>query len=186
MLKYISDSLFLSSLKKYLNIVLLLIFIISSQQAYADFRGKVVKVIDGDTVDILTSKKEKIRVRLTDIDAPERSQPYGGKAKNKLAQLIAGQHVFVKESKKDIYRRTLGTIFYNNVNINAKMVETGYAWAYRYKNVANNPRMLQLERKAKQEQRGLWRDKKPIAPWDYRHKKSDLRDQNKKQIFHRW
>ncbi|MFQ1056118.1 MULTISPECIES: thermonuclease family protein [Gilliamella] len=127
-----------------------------------------MKVIDGDTVDILTIKKQKIRVRLLDIDAPESNQAYGNKSKQYLASLIAGKKVFVKSSKKDIYKRTLGTIFLNKVNINAKMVESGYAWAYRYKGVANNKLMVKIEAKAKQSKKGLWKDKKPIAPWDFR------------------
>ena len=152
---------------KHFFIFILLSFFLNSF-VYADFNGKVVKVIDGDTVDILTIKKQKIRVRLLDIDAPESNQAYGNKSKQYLASLIAGKKVFVKSSKKDIYKRTLGTIFLNKVNINAKMVESGYAWAYRYKGVANNKLMVKIEAKAKQSKKGLWKDKKPIAPWDFR------------------
>lgn len=153
-------------LKRFFIFILLSFFLNSF--VYADFNGKVVKVIDGDTVDILTIKKQKIRVRLLDIDAPESNQAYGNKSKQYLASLIAGKKVFVKSSKKDIYKRTLGTIFLNKVNINAKMVESGYAWAYRYKGVANNKLMVKIEAKAKQSKKGLWKDKKPIAPWDFR------------------
>ena len=105
---------------------------------------------------------------MLDIDAPESNQAYGNKSKQYLASLIASKKVFVKSSKKDIYKRTLGTIFLNKVNINAKMVESGYAWAYRYKGVANNKLMVKIEAKAKQSKKGLWKDKKPIAPWDFR------------------
>lgn len=136
---------------------------------HADIRGKVVKVIDGDTIDILTSQKQKIRIRLLDIDAPESRQAYGNASKKYLASLIAGNTVSVKEKGKDVYKRTLGTIIYNNVNINAKMVENGYAWAYRYKGKANSKKMVELESIAKQNRRGLWKDKKPIAPWDFRY-----------------
>ncbi|MWP46855.1 thermonuclease family protein [Gilliamella sp. Pas-s27] len=151
--------------------VCIILFCLSNTLAYADFSGKVVKVIDGDTVDILTFTKQKIRVRLLDIDAPERSQAYGNASRKHLALLIAGKNVFVKENKKDIYKRALGTIFLNKVNINAKMVEDGYAWAYRYHNTANNKAMVKLEEIAKQNKKGLWKDKHPIAPWNYRHNK---------------
>lgn len=148
----------------------IVLFFIVISQVQADFNGKVVKVIDGDTVDILTPKKQKVRVRLLDIDAPESRQAYGNAARKYLATLIAGKNVFVKENKKDIYQRTLGTIFLNQININAKMVESGFAWAYRYKGVANNKNMVKLESKAKQNRKGLWRDKHPIAPWDFRYR----------------
>ncbi|WP_244178536.1 thermonuclease family protein [Gilliamella bombi] len=150
-------------------LICIILFFLSNTLVYADFNGKVVKVIDGDTVDILTIKKQKIRVRLLDIDAPESKQAYGNVSRKYLASLIAGKNVFVKENKKDIYKRTLGTIFLNKVNINAKMVEKGYAWAYRYKGVANNKIMVKLETRAKQNKKGLWKDKHPIAPWDFRH-----------------
>ena len=148
----------------------IVLFFIVISQVQADFDGKVVKVIDGDTVDILTPKKQKVRVRLLDIDAPESRQAYGNAARKYLASLIAGKNVFVKENKKDIYQRTLGTIFLNQININAKMVESGFAWAYRYKGVANNKNMVKLESKAKQNEKGLWKDKHPIAPWDFRYR----------------
>lgn len=141
-----------------------------SSFVYADFAGKVVKVIDGDTIDVLTNTKQKIRVRLLDIDAPEKKQAYGNVSRKYLASLVAGKAVFIKESKKDIYQRTLGTVFSNKININAKMVESGYAWAYRYKGIANNQEMVRLETQAKQNKKGLWKDKNPIAPWDFRHR----------------
>ncbi|MDF7667540.1 thermonuclease family protein [Orbaceae bacterium ESL0727] len=162
--------------------IYLLFFISTINLAHADFKGKVVKIVDGDTIDVLTPEYQKIRVRLNDIDAPERSQAYGKQAQKQLANFIAGKQVFVQENKKDIYQRTLGTIFYNNTNINAKMVETGYAWAYRYKNIANNQNMVELETIAKENKRGLWQDRQPIAPWDYRHNKKRNNDRYKNRI----
>ena len=148
----------------------IVLFFIVISQVQADFNGKVVKVIDGDTVDILTPKKQKVRVRLLDIDAPDSRQAYGNASKKYLASLIAGKSVFIKENKKDIYQRTLGTIYLEQININAKMVENGFAWAYRYKGVVNNNNMLKLESKAKQNKKGLWKDKHPIAPWEFRYR----------------
>ena len=146
------------------------LFFIVINQVHADLNGKIVKVIDGDTVDILTPEKQKIRVRLLDIDAPESRQAYGNASKKYLASLIAGKSVFIKENKKDIYQRTLGTIYLEQININAKMVANGFAWAYRYKGVVNNNNMLKLESKAKQNKKGLWKDKRPIAPWEFRYR----------------
>ncbi len=136
--------------------------------AYANFSGKVVKVIDGDTIDVLTPVKQKIRIRLLDIDAPESKQAYGNASRKYLASLIAGKSVYIKESNKDIYNRTLGTVFYNGININQKMVASGYAWVYRYKGVAKNKQLIALESQAKQNRKGLWKDKNPIAPWKFR------------------
>ena len=74
----------------------------------ADFTGKVVVVADGDSVTVLRDR-EQVKVRLVDIDAPERAQPYGNRSKQALELLLKGQQVRVVEHGKDRYHRTLGT-----------------------------------------------------------------------------
>ena len=123
--------------------------------------GKVVSVHDGDTITILT-EKEQIKIRLFGIDAPELKQAYGKKSKQFLSNLIAGQIVEVKENGNDRYGRTIGTISLNGEDINAQMVENGYAWAYRRFSKKYAPQ----ESEAKFEKRGLWRDD-PIPPWEW-------------------
>lgn len=151
-------------MKKFLFLFLLLI----STTVFADFSGKVVKVIDGDTVEVLTHRNTKVRIRLHGIDAPEKHQAYGNKSRLFLASLIAGKEITVKNKGKDIYNRTLGILYYQNSDINAKMVSNGYAWAYRYKNIPSNKAMVSLEKQAKKKRLGLWRDKNPIEPWKFR------------------
>ena len=124
--------------------------------------GKVVSVHDGDTITILT-EKEQIKIRLFGIDAPELKQAYGKKSKQFLSNLIAGQIVEVKENGNDRYGRTIGTISLNGEDINAQMVENGYAWAYRRFSKKYAPQ----ESETKFEKRGLWRDD-PIPPWEWR------------------
>ena len=50
---------------------------VTSEQAAAGFAGKVIKVVDGDTIDVLTDDMETIRIRFSGVDTPERGQPYG-------------------------------------------------------------------------------------------------------------
>lgn len=94
------------------------------------FVGKVVSIHDGDTITVLQNK-QKIKVRLFGIDAPEKKQDYGQRSKQFLASLIAGQVVEVEPKGKDRYKRTLGIIHFKGQDINAQMVLNGYAWAYR-------------------------------------------------------
>ncbi|WP_314989084.1 thermonuclease family protein [uncultured Campylobacter sp.] len=124
---------------------------------------KVIKVSDGDTITVLQGKQQ-IKVRLFGIDAPEIKQPYGKKSKQFLANLIAGEVVEVDENGKDRYKRTIGTIYLNGADINAQMVENGYAWAYR----KFSKKYTAQESKAKSQKLGLWRDKEPIPPWEWR------------------
>ena len=126
--------------------------------------GKVVSIHDGDTITILTEQKQQIKVRLFGIDAPELKQPYGKKSRQFLANLIAGKVVEVNENGKDRYKRTIGTIYLDGKDINAQMVENGYAWAYRKFSKKYTPQ----ESKAKSQKLGLWRDEEPVPPWEWR------------------
>ena len=125
--------------------------------------GKVVSIHDGDTITVLQGKQQ-IKVRLFGIDAPELKQPYGKKSKQFLANLIAGEVVEVEGNGEDRYKRTIGTIYLNGADINAQMVENGYAWAYR----KFSKKYTLQESQAKKQRLGLWRDKEPIPPWEWR------------------
>ena len=125
--------------------------------------GKVVSIHDGDTITVLQGKRQ-IKVRLFGIDAPELKQPYGKKSKQFLVNLIAGKVVEVEENGKDRYKRTIGTIYLNGKDINAQMVANGYAWVYRKFSKKYTPQ----ESKAKSQKLGLWRDKEPTPPWEWR------------------
>ena len=127
--------------------------------------GKVVSIHDGDTITILQDKQQ-IKVRLFGIDAPELKQSYGKKSKQFLANLIAGEVVEVEENGKDRYKRIIGTIYLNGADINAQMVANGYAWAYR----KFSKKYTAQESKAKKQRLGLWRDKEPTPPWEWRRR----------------
>ena len=142
------------------KIVTLLLILISPLLA---FNAKVIKISDGDTIVVL-SGKEQTKVRLYGIDAPELKQPYGKKSKQFLANLIAGKVVEVEENGKDKYKRTIGTIYLNGADINAQMVANGYAWAYR----KFSKKYTAQESQAKKQRLGLWQDKEPIPPWEWR------------------
>lgn len=128
--------------------------------------AKVVGVKDGDTFVVLNEKKE-IVVRLEHIDAPEKNQPFGNKAKQFASDFCFGKTVVViGNGKKDRNGRWIGEIFYNNQNLNKELVRNGLAWHYkRYSKSAN---YADLEIAARKKKVGLWRDKDPIAPWNWR------------------
>ena len=148
---------------------LLALIILSSYLFSLELIGKVVKVSDGDTVTILTSDKTQHKIRLNDIDAPEKKQAFGNKSKDNLAKYIAGKTVTVQYQKKDKYKRILGTIYYNNTDINLQQVKDGYAWVY--KKYSNNQTYYKAEKLARDKRVGLWIDKNPLEPWEFRRKK---------------
>ena len=125
-------------------------------------------ITDGDTIKILTSDKQQIKVRLASIDTPEKRQPYGKKAKQVLSDKIYGKQVAVEKVTTDRYQRMIGKVFLGERYINAEMVAEGYAWVYRKYN--KDPKLLELERQAQEDGRGLWALQKDqrIAPWEWR------------------
>ena len=127
------------------------------------FVGKVVSIHDGDTITVLQNK-QKIKVRLFGIDAPEKKQDYGQRSKQFLASLIAGQIVEVEPKGKDRYKRTLGVIHFKGQDINAQMVLNGYAWAY----VKYSRMYVDHEKLARENKRGLWQSNDPTPPWQWR------------------
>ncbi|WP_082762664.1 thermonuclease family protein [Aliarcobacter cryaerophilus] len=148
---------------------LLTLICLSSYLFSLELVGKVVKVSDGDTVTILTSDKTQHKIRLNDIDAPEKKQNFGNKSKDNLAKYIAGKTVTVQYQKKDKYKRILGTIYYNNTDINLQQVKDGYAWVYR--KYSNNQNYYKAEKLARDKRIGLWADKNPLEPWEFRRKR---------------
>ena len=130
--------------------------------------GQVVSVTDGDTIKILTPAKQQIKVRLADIDTPERGQPYGRKARQVLGEKIHRRQVDVEEVTIDRYQRLVGRVFLDGRNINAEMVEDGAAWVYR--KYSNDTQLLRLESQAREQGRGLWalQPDQRIPPWEWR------------------
>ena len=135
--------------------------------------GRVVKVIDGDTVTVLDASKIQHKVRLAGIDAPESNQPFGQKSKEALSALVAGQQVEVDWHKRDRYGRVVGKIIAGGRDVNLAQVRNGLAWWYRKYKDEQSPVDQKLyeaaEGKARMGKVGLWGDSDPIAPWDFRH-----------------
>lgn len=128
--------------------------------------GRVVRVIDGDTVSVVEANNTQHRIRLSQIDAPETKQAYSSVSKEALSALIANQEVLVKVDGIDSYKRVLGELFIADQNVNLYMVRNGYAWAYTA--YVTDTHYFEAQELAQKEQRGLWADPHAIAPWDFR------------------
>jgi endonuclease YncB( thermonuclease family) len=133
-----------------------------------ELTGEIVSITDGDTAKILVGK-EQVTIRLEGIDAPESNQSFGKKSKEALAALIFGKTVEVKKTGEDRYGRSLGFIFVEDIDVNAQMIEDGWAWHFKKYN--DEQRLAELEEEAKAEKRGLWADPNPLPPWEFRARK---------------
>jgi endonuclease YncB( thermonuclease family) len=129
---------------------------------------QVVGISDGDTFKGLTDNKEEIRFRIYGIDAPEKKQPFGNKSKQYLSDLIYGKKVgIVVQKKRDRYCRPVVWVYTpDGKDVGAEMLKAGMAWHFKKYNKSQE--YADLENVAKRDKLGLWNDKNPIAPWDYR------------------
>lgn len=135
--------------------------------------AKVIGISDGDTITVLTESNTQLKVRLASIDAPERSQDFGMKSRQYLANQIFGKTITIKTRGLDKYQRTFGIIFLEDQDINELMINHGYAWFYRrYINAQPQEEYFRYdaaEESAKSQKLGLWEAPNPIPPWEYRH-----------------
>lgn len=131
----------------------------------ADFQGRVIHVIDGDTIDVLVNQRP-VRVRLAGIDAPEKAQPFGDVSRRALADLVGQRLVHVRDAGADRYGRSLGVVTVAGIDANHAQVQAGYAWVYRQ--YSRDAGLYAAETGARSRRSGLWRDPAPVPPWQWR------------------
>lgn len=149
--------------------------------AHADITGRVVAVIDGDTLRVLGADNTEYKVCLSGIDAPQRGQPYGNASRKHLASLVGGKEVLVESGKQYMHRCTVGKVWVQpadcpscgkTLDANYAQVLAGMAWWYRYYADELSPedrgRYESAEDEAKARGRGLWIDPNPINPYKWR------------------
>ena len=154
-----------------LSLLLLLGFLFSSSAsptlALESWTGKVVAVKDGDTIEVLKEGKA-VRIRLAEIDCPEKAQPFGNKAKQFTSDQCFGKTVKVLPQDIDRYGRTVAKIILpGGRSLNQELIKAGLAWQYtRY---SHDEYLKHLEKEARKAKRGLWSDPHAIPPWEWRH-----------------
>jgi endonuclease YncB( thermonuclease family) len=119
----------------------------------------------------LVAGNELFRVRLSWIDAPEKSQAFGQRSKQHLSDLVFGREVELHTHGLDRYGR-VAVILVDGIDANLEQVCSGMAWCYtRYLSQAPaeiQASYRQAEAEAWKQQRGLWSERDPIPPWEYR------------------
>ena len=152
-----------------LGIIFSLILLATEPTLAATLSGKVVSVADGDNITILTPNKEQVKIRLNEIDAPEKDQPYGQKSKQELSDLVFSKDVRVEWDKTDKYKRTLGRVFVGDTDVNLQQVKNGAAWAYTQ--YLTDESIKQAEDEARAAKSGLWalQADQIMPPWEWRH-----------------
>lgn len=148
-----------------MKFVILAFTLVLSFPAYAH---KVIGIADGDTLTLFVDKRP-LKIRLANIDAPERNQAFGERAKQSLFELCFGKDARYATQDIDRYGRTVAVVTCGGVEANRTQVERGMAWVYtKYNKDAALPA---LHEAARTERRGLWRDTDPLPPWEFRKQK---------------
>ena len=138
----------------------------------AEFTGKVIAVLDGDTLLVMRGG-HPVKVRLAEVDAPEKAQPYGIASQKSLAEMVMGKQIQVASRAVDDYGRMVATVSIDELNVNYEQVRRGMAWEY--SRFHSNRELMALQRGVQQAKRGLWAGADAVEPsqWRKQHPGSD-------------
>jgi len=160
-------------LRKLVQYILLCI-IFYAQQAYSQqkLHGKVVRISDGDTITVLDSLNQQHKIRLHGIDSPEKGQEYYQVAKDYIGQLCFQKEVEVNILSYDFYKRAIGKVYIDSIDINQSLLKSGLAW--HFVQFDKSIEYAAAEAEARVNKRNIWSLKTSIAPWEFRKNKRNL------------
>lgn len=151
---------------------LLLLLASTGHAQSSTLRGKVVKIVDGDTFTLLDGGNVEHNVRIVGIDAPEEGQASHAEAKQKLTDLLLNKEVTVEIVKKDKPDREVAILKLGEQDIGLLMVEAGLAWHNEFFDLEQAPEVKTAYRfaeiRARGSKRGVWTQNDPVSPWAYR------------------
>lgn len=133
----------------------------------------IVGIADGDTLTARCGTEgqyQQVKIRLAEIDAPEKKQAFGQRSKEHLSDLCFQQMATITPQTKDRYGRTVARVKCQGADASAELVRSGMAWAYT--KYLTDPQIKRLEVQARAERVGLWADQQPVAPWEFRASKN--------------
>jgi endonuclease YncB( thermonuclease family) len=129
----------------------------------------VVGITDCDTMTARCEVERGLKtykIRLTEIDAPEKDQPFGSRSKRNLSNLCFKKPALLQAQGKDNYGRLLARVECDGVDANASQVAMGMAWVY--DQYVTDETLYEYQGEAQAQRRGLWARRNPVAPWEWR------------------
>ena len=129
--------------------------------------ARVVGVADGDSITVLAPGNRQVKICLHGIDCPERRQAFGNRAKQFTSSQCYGKTITYRRVDIDRYGRTVATVYLDDGReLNLEILKAGFAW--HYKRYSKRQDYANAENHARAERLGLWADKNPTAPWQWR------------------
>ena len=126
-----------------------------------EFTAKVIAVLDGDTV-LVRRVDGLLKIRLAEIDAPEKAQIFGETSKRSLSEMVMGKQVKFVSETMDQYGRMVAHLSVDGLDVNAEQIRRGMAWEY--SSFHSNKALIALQHEAMQVPRGLWAQSDPTSP----------------------
>ncbi len=153
-------------IKTRLLLLFLLFLLLACNQKKKAADGQVIAVKDGDTIEILENG-QPLRIRLAEVDAPEKNQDFGTQAKKYTSDLSFGKQVRLIRHETDRYGRVVATVFLpDGRSLNEELVKNGFAW--HYTDYSKSTKLANLQADARRYKRGLWAHPNPLSPWEFR------------------
>ncbi|SHF68160.1 thermonuclease family protein [Chryseobacterium vrystaatense] len=129
--------------------------------------AKVVGISDGDTITVLLDGNIQKKLRLAEVDCPEKRQPFGKNAKQFTSDQVFAKQIRFAEMKKDRYGRSVAKVYYDNGKyLSEEIIKAGYGWWYY--SYSKDKNLGKIQDTAKNKKLGLWQDKKAVSPWEFR------------------
>ena len=141
------------------------LFAASGMAQAEEFVTQVIAVLDGDTV-LIRRAHGMLKIRLADIDAPEKDQPFGASSQRSLSGMVLGKQVRVVSQAMDQYGRMVAHLGVGGLDVNTEQIRRGMAWEYSFHH--SNRELVALQAEAQQAPRGLWAMSSPTPPWAWR------------------
>jgi endonuclease YncB( thermonuclease family) len=163
---------------KTIHCILGLLLLATHTLAQDVMRGRCVAVSDGDTIKVLATGRELLRIRVAWIDCPELSQAFGRRAKQFMSALVFGKDVELHPHASDRYGRIGAMAFVDGRDVGSELIKAGLAWAYEYYLPEACPQIqaqyTAAETAARVSHRGLWVDgNSAVPPWEWRREKHE-------------
>lgn len=164
-------------MKRILLILLWMGVLLVGEDCFAvDVSGKVIGVLNGDTLTFESNAGILARVRLKEVDAPESGQIFGRQVRQFVKSLTLGKRVDVKYTAVDRYGRVIGEVTLPDGRIlNRELLRRGFAWHYRV-HFPVNESLRELEYQAWKLKAGLWVDPAAVPPWEFRRENNSPQD----------
>jgi micrococcal nuclease len=133
--------------------------------------GKVVSVIDGNTIEVMGADNKTQKLLLAGIDCPDAGQEYADKATKYTEKLLLNEVVTYQITGKDRWGNYLAVVMKGETDPRVELLEEGLAWTTEKNPI---PELEAYRLKAFEKGRGLWKEENPTPPWIYRRQQSML------------